>query len=56
MKINVATDEGNSWNGIGHWTNDETGVAVPTWLWIRVESWPASSVGWSVWTELDIYV
>ena len=28
IKKNVATDEGNSQNEIGHWTNDEIGVAV----------------------------
>ena len=28
IKINVATNEGNSGNEIGHWANDETGVAV----------------------------
>ena len=27
IKINVATDEGNSRNEIGHWTNSETGTA-----------------------------
>ena len=21
----------------GHWTNDEIGVAVQSWLWVRVE-------------------
>ena len=37
IKINVATDEGNSRNEIEHWTNDEIGVAVQSWLWVRVE-------------------
>ena len=37
IKINVATDEGNSRNEIKHWTNDEIGVAVQGWLWVRVE-------------------
>ena len=37
IKINVATDEGNSGNGIGHWANDEIGVAVQSWLWVWTE-------------------
>ena len=37
MKINLATDEGNSRNEMSHWTNDEIGVAVQSWLWVRVE-------------------
>ena len=28
IEINMATDEGNSQNEIGHWANDEIGVAV----------------------------
>ena len=32
VKINVATDEGNSRNEIGHWANDQIGVAVQSWL------------------------
>ena len=32
IKINVATDEGNSRNEIGHSTNDKIGVAVQRWL------------------------
>ena len=24
-------------NFLGHWTNDEIGVAVQSWLWVRVE-------------------
>ena len=32
IKINVATDEGNSPNEIGHSTNNELGVAVQSWL------------------------
>ena len=34
---NVATDEGNSRNEMWRWTNDEIGVAVQSWLWVRVE-------------------
>ena len=37
IKINVATDKGNSQNEMSHWTNDEIGVAVQSWLWVRVE-------------------
>ena len=37
IKTDVATDEGNSRNEIWHWKNDETGVAVQSWLWVRVE-------------------
>ena len=28
IKINVATDEGNSQNELWHWTKDEIGIAV----------------------------
>ena len=31
----METDEGNSQNETK--TNDETGLAVPIWLWVRVE-------------------
>ena len=37
IKINMVTDEGNSRNEIEHWTNDEIGVAVQSWLWVQVE-------------------
>ena len=37
IKINVATDKGNSRNDIGHWTNDEIVVAVQSWVRVRVE-------------------
>ena len=37
IKINVATDEGNTQNETWHWTNSEIGVAVQGWLWVRVE-------------------
>ena len=37
IKTNVVTDEGNSRNEMWHWTNDEIGVAVQSWLWVRVE-------------------
>ena len=33
-------DEGNSQNEIGHWANDESVVAVLSWLWVRVELMP----------------
>ena len=36
IKANV-TDDGNSWNEVWHWTNDEIGVAVQNWLWVPVE-------------------
>ena len=36
-KTNVATDEVNSQNETWHWTNNEIGVAVESWLWVRVE-------------------
>ena len=41
----MATDEANSRNEMGHWTNDEIGVAVQGWLWMRVELMADSSVG-----------
>ena len=31
------TDEGNSQNEISHWPNEEIGVAVRSWLWVRVK-------------------
>ena len=40
IKTNVEIDEvdaGNSRNEMWHWTNDEIGVAVESWLWVRVE-------------------
>ena len=37
-KLNVVTNEGNSWNGICHWTKDEIGVAVQNWLRVQVEN------------------
>ena len=37
IKTNVATDEGNSRNEMWHWINGEIGVAVQSWLWVRVE-------------------
>ena len=37
VKRNMETDEGNSWNEIGHWANDEIGVALQSWLWVWVE-------------------
>ena len=37
IKTNVATDEGNSRNEMWHWINDEIGVAVQSWLLVRVE-------------------
>ena len=37
VKINVATDEGNSLNEMWHWTNDEIGVVVQSWLCVRIE-------------------
>ena len=32
IKLNVATDKGNSRNEIGHRTNDEIGVAIQSWF------------------------
>ena len=37
IKINMATDEGYSWNETWHWTSNEIGVALQSWLWVRVE-------------------
>ena len=37
VQINVATEEGNIRNEMQHWTNDEIGEAVQSWLWVRVE-------------------
>ena len=33
-KTNMATNEGNSRNEIGHWANNELGVVVESWLWV----------------------
>ena len=37
IKINVVRDEGNSRNETWHRANDEIGVAVQSWLWVKVE-------------------
>ena len=37
IEKNMATDEGNSQNKIGHWTNNEIGVAVQSWFCVQVE-------------------
>ena len=37
IKINVATNEGNSRNETCHWTNDEIWVTVQSWLWVQVD-------------------
>ena len=37
IKINVATDEGNSRNEMQHWSNDEIGVAAESWIRVRIE-------------------
>ena len=37
IQINVVSDEGNSWNEMWHWTNNEIGVAIQSWLWVWVE-------------------
>ena len=34
----IYINEGNDRNEIGHWTNDEIGVAVQSWLWVQVGS------------------
>ena len=34
IKTNMATNEGNSRNEIGHWANSELGVVVESWLWV----------------------
>ena len=44
IKINVATDKGNTQNEIWHWTNNEIEVAVQNWLWVQVNSWSNNSV------------
>ena len=36
IKVNVATNEGNSQNETWHWTNDETGVVIQNWLCMQV--------------------
>ena len=45
IKINAATDESNSRNEIGHWANDEIGVAYKVGSGCELNSWPDSSVG-----------
>ena len=61
MKTNVVTDEDNSRNEMWHWTNDEIGVAVQSWLWVRVElmAWKLSrlerlnGIQWS-WVQVPL--
>ena len=43
----------NFWNEMWWWKNHEIGVAVQSWLWVRVNSWPDSSIRWSIWTEFS---
>ena len=31
------TEEGSSRNEMWHQTNDEIGIAIQSWLWVRVE-------------------
>ena len=48
MKINLVNNKGNIPNKIWHWTKDEIGVAVGSWLWVRFERYQAHSVvGWA---------
>ena len=44
IKTNVATEEENSENDIWHWKKDEIGEAVQSWLWMKIELMPDSSV------------
>ena len=37
IKIDLVNDEGNTWNKIWCYTNDGIGVAVQSWLCVRVE-------------------
>ena len=37
IKANEVTGEDNSQNEMWHWTNDDIGVAVQSWLWVQVE-------------------
>ena len=47
IKINMSTDEVNSRNEIGHWANDEIGVASCTKLALS-ESWTHGLIAQSV--------
>ena len=44
-EINLETDQGCSWNEIWHWTEDEIGIAVERWVWLRVELMAENAVG-----------
>ena len=37
LKINLKTDESNSRNEMWHRINDEIGVVLQSWLWVRVQ-------------------
>ena len=37
IKTNLGNDEGNNPNEIWPWKNDEIGIAVQSWIWVRVE-------------------
>ena len=59
--INTATDESNGRNKTWHWTNDETGVAVQSWLCVRVElmAWLLSRLdrlNGIQWSLVQIYI
>ena len=49
----MATNEGNSRNEMWHLTNDEIGVAVQSWLRVRVEL-IAQSVRASEWNSVVV--
>ena len=49
----MATNEGNSRNEMWHLTNDEIGVAVQSWLRVRVEL-IAQSVRVSEWNSVVV--
>ena len=43
-KPNVVTDKDNDRNEMWHWTNNEIGMPVQSWLWLRTHGLKAQSV------------
>ena len=45
----MATDKGNTKNEIAHWTNNEIGIAVQSWLWV------SECELYSIWTKFSVF-
>ena len=50
------TDEDNSQNEIGHWTNSGIRVALQSWLWVQVEITAIANSNQSFLFKFQIYI